>query len=298
MRTAVVFAFFAFILLSSAAASEAAGPTYREESHHSYALSGSGTVTINDVEGTIRVIGWNKNVAQVDAFKCAPTPDDLKNLTVVINSAPSSLKVNSIFPPSHEEWFSWTRLLGVSTRCNQGPEIDYVVHVPDHARVALTSASADSTVIGPIGSLRAGSASGNVSVTGASDITIETQSGDVTLSQVRGVMAVTTSSGETTFNDAKGDITVNAASGAVGLYRVSGKAVVNTSSGDITARSFGGLARLNSNSGDVSVTLVRGGNVTLSADTVSGDLSCDVPRRERAPIQVHTISGDIAVNWI
>ena len=46
------------------------------------------------------------------------------------------------------------------------------------------------------------------------------------------------------------------------------------------------------------MTLVRGGDVALSASTVSGELSCDVPRREVAPIQVHTISGDISVNWL
>jgi Toastrack DUF4097 len=298
MRIAVAFAFFAFLFLRAALPSEALEPTYKNEFHHSYGLSRSGSVTISDADGTVRVVGWRKNVVQLDAYECAPTQEELKSLTIVVNSAPSTLTVKTLFPRSSEGWSSWVRLLGGSTRCNQRPEVNYVIHVPDLAQVTLSSAAADLTVTGPIGSLRAHSASGDVSVTDVSGISVETQSGDVTLQGVRGVISVMTASGDTTFNDAKADITVHTSSGAVGLYRVSGKAAVNTASGDIIARAFAGIARINSASGDVSMTLVRAGDVALDANTVSGDLSCDVPRRAGGPIRVDTVSGDISVNWI
>lgn len=298
MRTAVAFAFFVFLFLRGTLPGEALGPTYKNEFHHSYGLSNGGAVTISDVEGTIRVIGWQRNVVQVDAYECAPTQEELKHLTIVVNNAPSALTVKTLFPQSNEGWSSWVRLLGVSTWCNQRPEVNYVVHAPDHAKVTLSSAAADLTVTGPIGSLRAHSASGDVSVTDVSGIDVETQSGDVSLQGVRGVISVTTASGDTTFNDAKADISVHTSSGAVGLYRVSGKAVVNTSSGDITARAFGGIARLSSASGEVSMTLIRTSNAALDASTVSGDVDSDVPRRVGAPIRVNTVSGDISVNWI
>ena len=298
MNVAVALAFSAFIVVTGVAAARAAGPTFKAEFHHSYPLSAAGTVTIDNARGSIRVIGWEKNVAQVDARECAPTAEALKNLTIVVNSMPAAMLVKTLFPPKDEGWFSWVRLLGVSTWCNQEPEVNYIVHIPRRARVTLTSASADISVTGPVGSLRVESASGDVSAADMGDIAVDTESGDVTLAQVRGVIVVTTTSGDTTFNDAQGDIKVNATSGVVGLYRVSGKAVVSTTSGDITARAFGGIARLNSVSGDVSMTLSRGAGVALSVSTMSGELSFDVPQHAGAPIQVHTISGDISVHFL
>lgn len=296
MKAAAALAFFAFIALTGVAAARAAGPTFKAEFHHSYQLSAAGTVTIDNPRGSIRVIGWEKDVARVDARECAPTAEALRNLTIIVNSTPAALSVKTLYPPEEEGWFSWVRLLGVSTWCDQKPEVNYTVHLPRRARVTLTSASADIAVAGPIGSLRLATASGDVSATDTGDVTVDTESGNVTLARVRGVVVVTTTSGDVEFNEAQGDIKVNATSGVVGLYRVSGKAVVSTTSGDITARAFAGIARLNSDSGDVSMTLNRGAGVALSVSTVSGELSCDVPQHVGAPIQVNTVSGDISVH--
>jgi hypothetical protein len=288
----------AFLVVSGAFAAQAAGPIYRAEFHHSYPLSSNGTFAINDVEGTIRIIGWEKNSAQLDAEKCAPTSDDLARLTISVDSKPDAVKVDTVFPPADQGWFSWTRLLGWSTYCNQRPEVNYVVHVPKHARVSLTSANADMTVVGPVGALRVDSASGDFSATDVGDATVDIQSGSVTFTRARGVLEVTTASGDVMFNDASGDVNVNSTSGEVQLYRVSGKAVVNTTSGDITARAFAGIARLSSTSGDVSMTLSRAANVALDASTISGEVSSDVPMHTKAPIVVRTTSGDITVHSI
>lgn len=295
MRFARAFVLGAIIGVCGATVARAAEAPARAEFHHSYPLSATGTLRIDDARGSIRVIGWDRNSAQVDAVECAPTAADLKSLTISVDSKPNAVNVQTVFPPISEGWLSWVRLLGWSTWCNERPEVDYIVHVPARARVALTGASADMSVAGPIGPLKVDTASGDLSATDVGDVTVNSQSGTVTLTRARGTFALTTTSGDVLFNEASGDVTVSSTSGEIRLFSVSGKAVVTTTSGDITARSFSGVARLSSTSGDVSMTLARRSGVALSAGTVSGEIQSDIPLRTRAPIDVRTISGDISV---
>ena len=298
MRFVATLALGALLAVCSAGAAYGAGEPARSEFHHLYPLSPTGSFAINDERGSIRIIGWERNAVQVDARECAPTADELRDLTISVASHPNAISVQTIYPPRSGGPFSWVRLLGWSTWCNERPEVDYIVHVPQRAALKLASVSADMTVTGPVGSLGVDTTSGDLSATDVRDVSTMSESGDVTITRGRGTFSDTTVSGDLLFNDAAGDITINSTSGEVRLYSVSGKAVVTTTSGDITARSFSGIARLDSTSGDVSLTLVRGKGIALSASTVSGDIHSDVPMRSGAPVDVRTISGDIVVRSI
>lgn len=286
----------ALIVMSGVAAARAADNPAKGEFHRTYPLASNGAISIDDDRGSVRVIAWDKSSVQVDATECAPTQASLDHLTISVDSKRDSLDVHTLLPPPDTSMSSFWHFWGWhNSSCDHDAQVDYVIHLPAKARLDITTASADVEVAHVVGALRVQTSSGDVTASDGSNASIESASGDLTVTRARGTFAITSTSGSVLFNDVSGDITVDSTSGDVGLYRVSGKVVVVTTSGDITARSFSGIARLNSTSGDVSMTLVRGNGVAFSASTQSGEIETDVPQRSNAPVTVHTLSGDITV---
>jgi hypothetical protein len=264
---------------------------------YSYTLAPGGSVSLEDASGSISVVGWAKNVVQIEADKCAANAADLAATKVDIVSRPDVVTVSTIFPQQSGNVFSWLTHLGQQRGCT-GAQVDYVVHVPHDAHLALRSASADIDVSGPVGPLSAQSASGSVTIKNANQVSASSESGDLELTEVHGALSATSASGSIVVNKASGDISVKSASGDLGVYEFAGKAILKTISGDITVRSYSGVARIDSTSGDVSMTVVHGQGLSVSASTTSGDISSDLPLQPHAPIDIHTISGDISVRSI
>jgi hypothetical protein len=288
--------FVALALSGVAKADSASAPSAANEAY-SYTLSPGGSVSLDDARGSIDVVAWDKNVVQIEADKCADNGADLDATRIEISTKSDEVNINTVFPQSSGNVFSWLTHLGHSKGCS-APEVDYVVHLPHDARVTLRSASADIDVSGPLVQISAQSASGALSIKDVSTASVSSDSGDVSLEQAHGSLAVSTQSGSIVVNNASGDIVAKSESGDIGLYEFAGKSVVTTMSGDITLRSFTGVTRIVSMSGDVSMTIVHGKGMTVSAQTTSGDIYSDLPQQAHAPIEIHTVSGDISVRSI
>jgi hypothetical protein len=292
--TAALAAALALLALSPARAGDAPA---RREFHHSYPLAANGSVDIDDDRGDIHVVGWDANRVQVDAKLCAPTSRALATMNVTVESSPTAVTVETVFPRESFTLQSWWQLL-TADRCGSGMEVDYVVHVPTHAHVRLTTKSGDIDAHALAAVLSARSASGDIQAQDVGDATLSTVSGDVTVTHGRGVCDVDETSGRTMFRDVTGSISSSSVSGDVDLDRVTGKAVITTTSGSITAHAYRGVARLRSVSGSIELTLVRGDGVSISASTVSGEIESDVPLRLQSPLDVQTVSGDITARFI
>lgn len=288
--------FIALARIGAANADPTPAPASAHEAY-SYSLSPGGTVSIGNDRGTIDVVGWAKNIVLIEADKCAPNPSDLADIKVIISPTSNTVTVDTQFSEDSGNVFSWFAHLGHAHGCS-GSEVDYVVHVPHDARLALRAASADIEVTGPVGAISAHSDSGDVSIKNVTQVSASSDSGDINLAQAHGALDVSTESGAIIVNEASGDAVVHSASGDVGLYQFAGKAVVKTISGDITMRSYAGVARIDSTSGDVSMTIAHSQGLTLHASSVSGDIHSDFPLQQNAPIDIHTVSGDISVRSI
>ncbi len=298
MRIPAGFALGAFLSLYAAVQAQAASSPAQTEFHHAYPLTATGSVSVDNEAGSIKILSWGKNTVQVDAKACAPTSEDLNNLKIDVSNGSDSVRVKTTFPRLTHKTFSWNWLFDSSRVCEHDASVDYTIHVPNQARVTLSTASADIDVAGPIGSLSVSTASGDLNASAIANLSANAESGDMTLSQIGGLAKVTTASGDVTCNNCSGDFSVFTASGRVRLDHTRGKVQVTTTSGDIEARAFGGLAHLTSTSGDISVTLVRAAGMALSARTVTGDINSDVPLRSVAPVNLRTVSGDIEARFL
>jgi hypothetical protein len=118
VRSAVQLCAVALIVLFSVAAPLCVGVT--REFTQTYPLRADGSFELNNVNGTVRIEGWDKDVVEVHAVKT--TPDRESNLDLVaidVDSRPDALTISTRYP--QEE--------GVEVA------VDYTVHVPRRAQL-------------------------------------------------------------------------------------------------------------------------------------------------------------------
>lgn len=179
------FSLFVFVALAASACFATT-----QEITKTYPLQSNGSFELNNVNGTVRIEGWDKNEVEIRAIKS--TPDERGSLDLVsidVEAKPDGLAVSTRYP--QEEGVEVT--------------VDYVIHVPRHAQVShvntingtLRVFSSESlgelhTVNGNIevyesgGNLHAHTTNGNVYVElkhpgGAQGVSAETTNGSVLL---------------------------------------------------------------------------------------------------------------------
>ena len=296
MKPTATAALAATIALLALAPARSADTPARSEFHHSYSLTAAGTVSIDDDRGSIQVVGWNANHVQVDATLSAPSQAILADMKVNVESSPTALNIQTIYPRRASSGSFWQLFQGDDG--SNSMAVQYTVHVPAGAHVRLSTKSGDIDARGLSAPLNARTISGDIQAQNVGDVTLSTVSGDAAVTHGRGTYEVDETSGRTTLQDLAGTVSSSSVSGDVDLDRVTGKAIVTTTVGDITARAYRGVAHLHTVSGNVRVTLVRDSGASISASSVHGDIQSEVPLRPQAPVDIQTVSGDITARFI
>ena len=154
------------------------------ESTQSYPLNADGIIELNNVNGTVRIEGWDKDVVEVHAVKT--TPDRESNLDLVsidVDSKPNALSISTRYP--QEE--------GVEVA------VDYTVRVPRRAQLShITNVNGTLRLmdVDGIGDLH--TVNGNIEIfEGGGDVHAHTTNGNVYLElkhpgDARGTFAETT----------------------------------------------------------------------------------------------------------
>jgi len=97
-------------------------PSYAisKEFNQSYPLQPGGTFELQNVNGTVDVQGWDRNVVEVHAVKTAKQKEsDLERVSIEVDARPDAVSIATRYPQ------------------NEGVEVavEYTVHVPHGARV-------------------------------------------------------------------------------------------------------------------------------------------------------------------
>jgi hypothetical protein len=86
-----------------------------------YPLRSDGSFELNNVNGTVRIEGWDKDEVEVHAVKTTPDKESLLDLVAIeVDARPDTLSISTRYP--QEE--------GVEVA------VDYVIHVPRHAQLS------------------------------------------------------------------------------------------------------------------------------------------------------------------
>jgi hypothetical protein len=134
-----------------------------------------------------------------------------------------------------------------------------------------------------------------VTVPSQTNLTVTSDSGNITNDGVTGQMSLHTDSGNITTNGGSGQITLNADSGDIHASNISGQMTLTTSSGSITATnaSASGASLFQSDSGDIHFSGSLSDTGTDHFKASSGSITLTLPNDAAFQVQAATDSGDI-----
>lgn len=142
------------LLLTSLVLVAAARASVTESFKQTYPLNADGTIHLENVNGDIDIVAWDKAEVSLEAEKKGKTNEDLAKVTLEIDSAPAKLRIKTKYAKSG--------LFG-----NVNASVRYKLLVPAGARLEkIDAVNSDITVTGVRGSVNLDIVNGSISATG------------------------------------------------------------------------------------------------------------------------------------
>ncbi len=227
----------------------------------SRAASADATVQLENLAGSVKIVGWSKHSVQVTGT-LSNSEESLE-----VNGDKDNLEIKVVYPDSNID--------------HAGANL--VVHAPRNAVIQATTVSADISATGLTGTLRLKSVSGAVDVA--------CKSADISAQSVSGRVEVNGSA-------ADAHVEIDSVSGNAHASNVTGELRAQSVSGDVSVNG-GRLSRatLNTTSGrsEFKASLLAKGNYKFN--TVSGKIVIDLPSKPDAEFDITTFAGSIHNNF-
>lgn len=254
----------------------------------------SGDVTVSTTTGT---------AVTVTLVLGPGAPESLLADTLVeFDEARQELTVTSV--AARESVGSPLRALRRGLFSTGSRDVDVLLAVPEGSDLDVDTASGDVVVHGVVRGATLHTASGDVVVDDADDVSAHTASGDLRVGKARSSLTAQTASGDVMVREAAAATKVECASGDVRVLTAGESTDVSTASGDVhVGASRAGTVIARTATGDVKIAVSPGLEIDVDAHSVTGDLTSaiDLSRDggeatgEVLALRLSTVSGDVAV---
>jgi DUF4097 and DUF4098 domain-containing protein YvlB len=242
---------------------------YREDLEYSHELKPGGRVTIENFNGLVEVLSWEKDEVRITGTKHASTEADLKNLKVETTVAGESVRIRAVRPDRRSG--------------NMGAKL--FIRVP--RKVTLEQVATSN------GGIRVEDIDG--------DAKLQTSNGSVQVRRVTGLLDARTSNGTIEADDLGGQTTLRTSNGAIRLGRVRGPVDAITSNASVTARMINSAAgeplRFRSSNGSIDVELESFSGNEVRASTSNSAITLRLPATARATVRAHTSHKQVETDF-
>ena len=188
-------------------------PEVREEFRQTYPFTANGRVSLENINGSVRISSWDRNEVQVIAVKRAYNRERLAEAQIDVTATPDAIRIKTRYPDRNQHFEKDER-----GRYNNPASVDYTVTVPRKARlesISLINGSLD--IEGVEGDVSGSSVNGRVAAKGLM--------GTTKLSTVNGSLEVIftrlTDSNPITLNSVNGSVAMVIPSNANAQVRAS-----------------------------------------------------------------------------
>lgn len=166
-------------------AAQSRGDLRTEEFHQTYPLTAEGRIALKNINGDVHIKVWDRDEVRLDAVKSAASVERLKEIEIVVESAPEVLQIHTKYPATN---YDWQR---DGNRPEEPGSVEYTLTVPRRARLQNIELINGAIEIADLaGDVRASSINGRVTAHGLA--------GEARLSTVNGsLQAVFDKLGET-----------------------------------------------------------------------------------------------------
>lgn len=235
------------------------GDMVTEEFHQNYPLSPTGRVSIQNINGGVRIAVWDQNEVKVDAVKKARQREDLDEVKIEVVNTADSVRIKSQYPDREQNFNDQG-----SRRRNSWATVEYVLTIPRKAQLdsaELVNGSLD--IEGAEGDVKAACVNGRIKANGLmGEVKLSTVNGGIeaTIARLDGSKGVSLNSVNGTIDliipgNASAQVRANTVHGAItndfGLQVNDGEYVGHDLSGQIG--SGGPRVRLSNVNGPISI---------------------------------------------
>ena len=91
---------------------------------------GTGRVSLENLNGSVRIAVWDRNDVQVDAIKRAYKRERLNEANIEVNSNPEAIRIKTNYPDYNQSFTDEAR-----GRVNNPAVVDYTITIPRQARL-------------------------------------------------------------------------------------------------------------------------------------------------------------------
>lgn len=250
-------------ILGALVLAAAAGPAWAQQPVDvRRPAAADGRVEIENLAGSIRVIGWNREEVAVSGT-LGPGAEGI-----------------SVKGGRHR-----TRIEVETERDPHSVRSDLEIHVPAGSRVDVESFSAGITVSEVTGALRAESVNGNISISGAKEVDAQTVAGSVEVSGSAARVHAESVNGPVTVRGASGDLEASTVNGRLDVSGTVERGHLETVSGSVRFDGdIQGEGSLDAEgvSGEIELVLPAKINADFSISTFSGDIENELGPAPRA----------------
>lgn len=152
------------LLLAQAAAAPPARAQEKvqEEFHQTYQLAPQGRVQVENINGSVRITGWDRNEVKVDAVKSAYTRERLAEAEIIVEASAASIRIYTKYPDRNMTFNNEE-----GRRLNNPASVEYTLFVPRAARLDSAEViNGGLSIDGLSGDVMASSINGNVTARG------------------------------------------------------------------------------------------------------------------------------------
>ncbi|MCE5307486.1 MAG: DUF4097 family beta strand repeat-containing protein [Acidobacteriales bacterium] len=247
----------------------ASSQRFKEDFHYTYNLSPGGRISVDNTNGSVEVIGWEKDSVDVSGTKYASTESLLKDLKVDIAASPTEVRIRTLHPSGRRGGFG----------------AKYVLRVPQKAILDHIESTN--------GSLRAESVEGPAR--------LHTTNGSVRVLKLRGEIDAQTSNGSIEATDTEGAATAHTTNGSVTVDGLRGSLDAGTTNGRIRARIVqtdpGKILRASTTNGAIELTMESFKDNDVRASTTNGSITVRLPSSLNARLRAGTTNSSVTTDF-
>ena len=238
----------------------------RKDFHYTKPLNQGGRFSIENINGSVEISGWDRNEVDISGTKYARTKAYLDEMKIDVQASAGVVSIRTV-PPVER------------SHSNAGAK--YIIRVP--RRVAVDLAASTN------GSIQLSSVEGGAR--------IRTSNGRVTAKSVKGLVDITTTNGNVDIVDVTGGARVATSNGTVEADNLHGEFNAKTTNGGIKARLFdipvNAPVKAATSNGPVELTIdqVRS---DVRASTNNGHIHLRLPSNTNARVEARTSNSSIS----
>jgi hypothetical protein len=246
---------------------------FKEDFHMTYPLKNGGRVSVENFNGSVEVLAWDRDEVDVSGTRYAKTKELLDQLKVDVAPSAEAVRIRTLRPPSE------------GSRWRGGYGVRYVVRVPRRTELDRIESSN--------GHLHAEGTEGNAR--------LKTTNGGVKVNTVRGLVTATTTNGGMELRDVTGDADLHTTNGGIRVELQKGSVTAETTNGGVrlalVSTTPQKAIRAETTNGNIEIQLPNDHANDVHAESTNGNITVRMPGNAKATVRARTSNAKVSSDF-